>query len=130
MLYLKKVKKFYNNNQSKAVDIDYLHIKKGEFVCIIGPSGCGKTTTLKLINQLITPDEGSIEIEGKKSSDSDPVLWRRNIGYVIQKIGLLPHLNILENVSLLPSLLKRDKNRTQKKSLSTVGAFWSGSKRI
>ena len=123
MLSLKKVKKFYHSTQLKAVDIDYLSVKKGDIVCIVGPSGCGKTTTLKMINHLIPADEGSIEINGVKSSESDPVLWRRNIGYVIQKIGLLPHLTILENISLLPFVLKRDKNKTQKRAFELMELF-------
>ena len=123
MLHLKKIKKFYNNKQIKAVDIDSLSIKKGEFVCIIGPSGCGKTSTLKLINLLIQPDEGTIEINGLKSSDSDPVIWRQKIGYVIQKIGLLPHLNILENISLLPFVLKRDKEKTKERAYELMELF-------
>ena len=123
MLELKNVKKFYNNSQLKAVDIKKLSVKKGEIVCIIGPSGCGKTTTLKLINHLIPIDEGSIEINGEKSSDSDPIQWRRKIGYVVQKIGLLPHLTILENISLLPFVLKRDKNKTQKRAYELMELF-------
>ena len=123
MLHLKKIKKFYNNKKVKAVDIDSLSIKKGEFVCIIGPSGCGKTSTLKLINLLIQPDEGTIEINGLKSSDSDPVIWRQKIGYVIQKIGLLPHLNILENISLLPFVLKRDKEKTRERAYELMELF-------
>jgi len=126
MLSLKKLKKFYKNstqNQLKAVDIESLFVKKGEIVCLVGPSGCGKTSVLKLINQLIPADEGWIEINGVKSSDSNPVLWRRKIGYVIQKIGLFPHLNILENISLLPLVLKRDKKKTQKRAYELLELF-------
>lgn len=126
MLSLKSLKKFYKTsgqNQLKAVDIESLFVKKGEIVCLVGPSGCGKTSVLKLINQLIPADEGWIEINGVKSSDSNPVLWRRKIGYVIQKIGLFPHLNILENISLLPFVLKRDKKKTQKRAYELLELF-------
>lgn len=123
MLYLKNVKKTYSQSQLNAVDIKYLHVKSGEFVCIVGPSGCGKTSVLKLINQLIQPDEGSIEINGVKSSDSEPVLWRQKIGYVVQKIGLLPHLTILENISLLPFVLRRDKSKTKKRAYELMELF-------
>lgn len=116
MLYLKNIKKFYNQRQIKAVDIQNLSIQQSCITCLIGPSGCGKTTTLKLINRLIEPDEGSIAINEIKSTDISPVLWRRKIGYVIQKIGLLPHLTIKENISLLSRVLKRDKKFIQERT--------------
>lgn len=109
MLYLKNLKKFYNKNTVKAVDIKELFIKKAGIVCLIGPSGCGKTTTLKMINRLVELSEGFIEINGIKNNQMPPVLWRRKIGYVIQKIGLLPHLTVMQNISLLSRVLKRDK---------------------
>lgn len=108
MLYLKNLKKFYNENTIKAVDIEELLVEKAGIVCLVGPSGCGKTTTLKMINRLIEPSEGTIEINGIKSNQVHPVLWRRKIGYVIQKIGLLPHLTVKENISLLSRVLKKD----------------------
>ena len=116
MIYLKNIKKFYNKKQLKAVDIGKLYIEKAQFVCLVGPSGCGKTTTLKMINNLIKPDEGFIEVNGVKSFESDPVLWRRKIGYVIQKIGLLPHFTILQNISILSYVLKREKKMIQKRA--------------
>ena len=108
MIYLKNLKKFYTKNTVKAVDIKELFIKKAGVACLVGPSGCGKTTTLKMINRLIEPSEGLIEINGVKSNQMDPVSWRRKIGYVIQKIGLLPHLTVMQNISLLSRVLKRD----------------------
>ena len=107
MIHLRNLKKFYNQGKFKAVDIQQLSIQESGITCLIGPSGCGKTTTLKMINRLIDPDEGSIEINGLKSQDCSPVEWRRKIGYVIQKIGLFPHLNVSENISLLSRMLKR-----------------------
>ncbi len=108
MLYLKNLKKFYA--QVKAVDIKELSIKKGSIACLIGPSGCGKTTTLKMINRLIEPDEGFVKINGLKNTEVSAVSWRQKVGYVIQKIGLLPHLTVANNISLLSFVLKRDKN--------------------
>ena len=108
MLYLKNLKKFYNNRKVKAVDIREFFVKEACIVCLLGPSGCGKTTTLKMINRLIEPTEGFVEIKGARSADTQAVTWRRQIGYVIQKIGLLPHLTVMENVSLLSKVLKRD----------------------
>ena len=108
MLQLKNLKKTYNQAKVKAVDIEYLSVKKAHIVCLIGPSGCGKTTTLKMINRLIEPDEGSVEINGVKSGEVPVVSWRRRIGYVIQKVGLFPHFTVTENISLLSRVLKRD----------------------
>lgn len=109
MLYLKNLKKFYKKGTVKAVDIHQLFVERAGIVCLIGPSGCGKSTTLKMINRLVEPDEGSVEVAGVKSSEETAVSWRRKIGYVIQKIGLLPHLTVIENISLLSRVLKRDR---------------------
>ncbi|MCR8632473.1 betaine/proline/choline family ABC transporter ATP-binding protein [Paenibacillus radicis (ex Xue et al. 2023)] len=81
-----------------------LHIGKGELVALIGPSGCGKTTTLRMINRLIEPSSGTIKIHGQDISNTNPVELRRGIGYVIQQIGLLPHLSIGKNIGLVPKL--------------------------
>lgn len=105
MLKLENVSKIYKGGK-KAVNHLSLEIKKGEFVCFIGPSGCGKTTTMKMINRLIEPSEGKILINGENILDQDPVELRRKIGYVIQQIGLFPHMTIQENISLVPKLLK------------------------
>ena len=83
-----------------------MKIDEGSFVVFIGPSGCGKTTTLKLMNKLIEPTSGEIYIDGKPISKEDPIKLRRNIGYVIQSIGLFPHLTIRENIELIPKLKK------------------------
>lgn len=89
-----------------------LTIESGSFVVLIGPSGCGKTTTLKLLNKLIEPTSGEIYIDGKPISKEDPIKLRRNIGYVIQNIGLFPHLTIKENIELIQKL-KGDKSEEE-----------------
>ena len=89
-----------------------LTIESGSFVVLIGPSGCGKTTTLKLLNKLIEPTSGEIYIDGKPISKEDPIKLSRNIGYVIQNIGLFPHLTIKENIELIPKL-KGDKSEEE-----------------
>ena len=89
-----------------------LTIESGSFVVLIGPSGCGKTTTLKLLNKLIEPTSGEIYMDGKPISKEDPIKLRRNIGYVIQNIGLFPHLTIKENIELIPKL-KGDKSEEE-----------------
>ncbi|HHQ0097996.1 TPA: ATP-binding cassette domain-containing protein, partial [Listeria monocytogenes] len=97
MLKFEHVTKTYKGGK-KAVNDLTLNIDKGEFVCFIGPSGCGKTTTMKMINRLIEPTEGKIFINDKDIMAEDPVKLRRSIGYVIQQIGLMPHMTIRENI--------------------------------
>ncbi|MCY8204265.1 MULTISPECIES: choline ABC transporter ATP-binding protein OpuBA [unclassified Bacillus (in: firmicutes)] len=104
MLTLENVSKTYKGGK-KAVNNVNLKIAKGEFICFIGPSGCGKTTTMKMINRLIEPSAGKIFIDGENIMEQDPVELRRKIGYVIQQIGLFPHMTIQQNISLVPKLL-------------------------
>ena len=89
-----------------------LQFTEGKVYALIGNSGCGKTTTLKLLNKLIEPTSGEIYIDGKPISKEDPIKLRRNIGYVIQNIGLFPHLTIKENIELIPKL-KGDKSEEE-----------------
>src|SRR6266576_151479 len=79
-------------------------IESGDTVVFLGRSGSGKTTTLKLINRLIEPTSGEVFVEGKKTTDWDPIRLRRRIGYVIQEIGLFPHFTVARNVALVPTL--------------------------
>ncbi|MGE6376878.1 betaine/proline/choline family ABC transporter ATP-binding protein [Peribacillus muralis] len=119
MLKIEKVSKIYKGGK-KAVNNISLDIKKGEFICFIGPSGCGKTTTMKMINRLIEPSEGKILINGENIMDKDPVQLRREIGYVIQQIGLFPHMTILENITLVPKLLKWEEKRKKERALELL----------
>lgn len=118
MLKLENVSKIYKGGK-KAVNSINLDIAKGEFICFIGPSGCGKTTTMKMINRLIEPSSGKIFIDGENIMEQDPVELRRKIGYVIQQIGLFPHMNIQQNISLVPKLLKwpEDKRKERAREL-------------
>ena len=104
MIEMKNISKKVGNKI--ILDDISLKIDEGSFVVFIGPSGCGKTTTLKLMNKLIEPTSGGIYIDGKPISKEDPIKLRRNIGYVIQSIGLFPHLTIRENIELIPKLKK------------------------
>lgn len=109
MIKVENLSKTFNVDQFRAVDNISFTLEKGSVGCIIGTSGCGKTTTLKMINRLIEPSTGKVWVEGKEASQVDAVHWRRGIGYVIQKAGLLPHLTVSQNISLLSSILKREK---------------------
>ncbi|WP_085993373.1 betaine/proline/choline family ABC transporter ATP-binding protein [Oceanobacillus senegalensis] len=114
MLEFNNVTKRYDGKT--AVKNLNLKINKGEFVCFIGPSGCGKTTTMKMVNRLIGISEGDILVDGKNIQDQDPVELRRSIGYVIQQIGLLPHMTIKENIVLVGTLLKWSKEKKDKRA--------------
>ncbi|MFC2947853.1 betaine/proline/choline family ABC transporter ATP-binding protein [Virgibacillus sediminis] len=103
MLEFKSVTKRYNGEETAVKDLN-LKIEKGEFVCFIGPSGCGKTTTMKMVNRLIDITDGSILVNGEDITKQDPVALRRSIGYVIQQIGLMPHMTIKENIVLVGTL--------------------------
>ncbi|WP_181347951.1 betaine/proline/choline family ABC transporter ATP-binding protein [Thalassobacillus sp. CUG 92003] len=91
-------------------------VKEGELVCLIGPSGCGKTTCLKMINRLIELTSGSIHMNEKDIAEHDPVELRRNVGYVIQQIGLFPHLSIAKNIALVPKLKGWKADRYKKRT--------------
>lgn len=114
MIQINNVTKNYPNGPTVLKDIS-LHIKPGELFVLIGPSGCGKTTTMKMLNRLIEPSSGQILIQGQDVRSLNPVELRRSIGYVIQNIGLLPHMTIAENVALVPRLKKWDVQKYEKK---------------
>lgn len=102
MIEFKQVQKtFKNTTVLKEMN---LTINKGELVVFIGPSGCGKTTSLKMINRLIEPTEGTIIVNGQDTRKMDPIELRRQMGYVIQQTGLFPHMTIRENIQLIASL--------------------------
>lgn len=106
---LQNVSKKYDGHFAVA-HLD-LEIRGGELLILIGPSGSGKTTTLKFINRLIEPEAGRITINGRDIMEFDPVRLRRNIGYVIQDIGLFPHMTIKDNIGLVPRLEGWPENR-------------------
>src|SRR5215467_1626399 len=88
-----------------AVDDLSLEIPAGEITVLVGPSGCGKTTTLRMINRMVDPSSGTINVDGKDVRTVDPPTLRRGIGYVIQQAGLFPHRTIVDNVATVPYLL-------------------------
>jgi len=115
MIRLEGLEKRYPGQKQPAVSELTLEIPKGEIVILVGPSGCGKTTTLKMINRVIEPTGGRILLEGDDVTDADPDKLRRRIGYVIQQIGLFPHMTIGQNIALVPGLLKWDKSRVNRR---------------
>jgi osmoprotectant transport system ATP-binding protein len=107
MIRFDSVHKVYEDGFHALKDISF-EVEKGELLALIGPSGCGKTTTMRMINRLMDPTDGKIFINGEDISLMDTVQMRRDIGYVIQQIGLFPHMTIGENISLVPKLKKWD----------------------
>lgn len=100
------VSKGFAKSHTMAVDTVSFDVEEGEFITILGPSGCGKTTLLKMINRLYEPDTGNIQMFDKDIAKMDAVALRRTIGYVIQQIGLFPHMTIEQNIAIVPRLLK------------------------
>lgn len=100
----------------KILDGLNLSVSQGELITILGPSGCGKTTLLKIVNKLIEYDTGKVEVKGKDLSDWDTIELRRNTGYVIQQIGLFPHMTIEENISYVLSLQDVSKGLRRKRA--------------
>ncbi len=107
----KNVRKQFKNSAYPALDDVSFGVEEGEFVTILGSSGCGKTTMIKMINRLYEPDSGEIFLFGKNIRDENAVMLRRKIGYVIQQIGLFPHMTIAANIATIPKILKWDKKR-------------------
>lgn len=110
VIKFKDVCKSYDDN--RILNNFNLEVSKGEFLTIIGSSGCGKTTVLKLTNGLLEPSEGNIFIQGENISRLDQIKLRRNIGYVIQGVGLFPHMNIEKNIAYVPKLIN-NKNKSE-----------------
>ncbi len=101
-------------------DISFV-IPDGEFVVLLGESGCGKTTTLKMINKLIAPSSGTVEIGGRDIAGMDTIALRRRMGYVIQQIGLFPHMTIKENIEIIAKMNSKDKDRMEENARKLMG---------
>lgn len=114
MVIFDRVSKQYEDGH-EAVKEFSLEVKDGEFLVMIGPSGCGKTTTLKMVNRLIEPTSGTIYIGQKDITKEDPVKLRREIGYVIQDIGLFPNMTIEQNIDIVPRLLGWSKEKRKQR---------------
>lgn len=111
MIELIRVEKYFVPGQVHAVRDMSFQVREGEMLVLLGSSGCGKTTILKMINRLIEPSSGTILMNGDNILQQDPIEVRRSIGYVIQGIGLFPHMTIGENVSIVPKLMSWSEER-------------------
>lgn len=119
MLSIKNLSKVYAGGR-KAVDNMTIDIESGDFIAFIGTSGSGKTTALRMINRMIESTEGEITIDGKNIKNLNPVELRRSIGYVIQQIGLMPHMTVKENIVLVPKLLKWSQEKKDEKARELI----------
>ncbi len=111
MIRLDAVSKCYPGQRADAISELSLDVSSGEIVVLVGPSGCGKTTTMRLINRLIEPSAGRIFLDGDDVTTVNADQLRRRIGYVIQQVGLFPHMSIADNIGLIPRTLGWDKTR-------------------
>lgn len=116
MINMEHVTKRYGEGSVASVDDLSLIVPEGSTVALIGPSGCGKTTTMRMINRLIDPTEGRIIVNGEDVTKVDPVILRRHIGYVIQQVGLFPHMTIAQNIAAVPKLLGWDEVRIRNRT--------------
>jgi len=114
VIKLENLVKSYDGKKNVVDNLD-LEIKSGELVVLVGESGCGKTTTMKMINRLIEPTSGDILIDAENIKTYDKNELRRNIGYVIQNVGLFPHLTIDKNIATVPMLCKKDRDEINNK---------------
>src|SRR3989475_6919666 len=110
-IVFRNVTKRYTGRSRAAVHDLSLTIPAGEICVLVGPSGAGKTTAMKLVNRLIDLDEGEITIDGRSIRELDATELRRGIGYVIQQVGLFPHMSVGDNVAVVPRLLGWERKR-------------------
>jgi osmoprotectant transport system ATP-binding protein len=115
VIELRGVTKLFTGAARPAVDHLDLVVPSAETCVLIGPSGCGKTTTLRMVNRLIEPTSGVILVAGEDVTRADPVALRRRIGYVIQQIGLFPHMTVFDNVATVPRLFGWPKQRIRER---------------
>ncbi len=115
MIKLEKLTKIFPGQKEAAVKELDLEIKEGDVCVLVGPSGCGKTTTMKMINRIYEPTGGKIYIGGEDVLKMDPIKLRLDIGYVIQEIGLFPHMTIEQNVATVPNEKRWPKEKIKEK---------------
>ncbi|WP_298015480.1 ABC transporter ATP-binding protein [uncultured Castellaniella sp.] len=118
MIRLENLTKTFTTHEGTATAADHIsmEVAAGEICILLGPSGCGKTTTLKMVNRIIPPSSGRVFLDEKDTTDYDTISLRRQIGYVIQQIGLFPNMTVGENIGVVPRLLGWDKRRIQQRT--------------
>jgi osmoprotectant transport system ATP-binding protein len=116
MIALTNISKSFDGGATHAVRNVSFEVEQGETMVLLGSSGCGKTTTLKMVNRLIEPTEGRIEIGGRSADELDELELRRGIGYVFQDIGLFPNMTIGQNVEVVPRLLGWPRGRRRERA--------------
>jgi osmoprotectant transport system ATP-binding protein len=104
---------FGHSRQTPILDGFTLTVEAGEVVALVGASGAGKTTVLKLVNRLLLPDAGEVRVQGRGTREWDPIRLRRSVGYVIQEVGLFPHLTISDNIAVVPRLERWEDHRVE-----------------
>jgi osmoprotectant transport system ATP-binding protein len=119
LIRLKHISKVFPNGTEAVRDLS-LEIAEGETLVLLGSSGCGKTTTLKMINRLLEPTSGDIEVDSRSILEQNPVELRRSIGYVFQGIGLFPHMTVQENVEVVPRLVGWPSARRRRRALELL----------
>ena len=119
MIAFERVCKTYPNGVEAVRDLS-LVVDEGRILVLLGSSGCGKTTTLKMVNRLIEPTSGRIEIDGTDVMTFDPIELRRSIGYVFQGIGLFPHMTVAQNVTITPLLLDWPADRRRQRARELI----------
>jgi osmoprotectant transport system ATP-binding protein len=104
---------FGHTRKTPILDRFTLTVDAGDCVALVGASGAGKTTVLKLVNRLLVPDAGDVRVEGRDTRAWDPIRLRRSVGYVIQDVGLFPHLTVADNIAVVPRLEGWDDARVE-----------------
>src|SRR4051812_17988214 len=115
-IVFEEVIKRFPGNPRPAVAGVTLSVPEGHLVVLLGPSGCGKTTLLRLVNRLIEHDSGTILVSGRDIDSLPPTELRRGIGYVIQSVGLFPHMRVENNIAVVPRLLGWDSARISRRT--------------
>jgi len=120
VISIRSVSKAYARSKKPAVADLSIEVPAGEVVVLIGPSGCGKSTTMRMVNRLVEPDEGTITVDGRDVREFRPEALRRHIGYAIQGVGLFPHWTVAQNVGVVPGLLRWDRARISTRTLELL----------
>ncbi len=110
----------YQLNQRQLISNLSFTIFPGETIVLLGRSGCGKTTTLRLINHLLVPTQGEVRVQGRSTKDWNPIQLRRQIGYVIQEVGLFPHFTVAQNIAVVPTLQKWETDRIESRVIELL----------